>query len=413
MSPKPSQTKVYRVLDALWVVIMLVLLLVAVQAFNLRNLCTYMGTDYRGYFTSAQIAVERGFASVYDHRIQSEYQSALSHPCAAESLQPMERVSMPYLPVFVLFFLPLRIPGFTAGYLFWISLNLLILVYYLLRFSRALGVQPRGFPLLQWVVCLPVIVNLYLGQMNIFLMLCLGEFTLALLRDQKTRSGLWLAGMLIKPHTLPLLLLGLLISRQWRVILGFLAGALIVTAGSVALAGLDGVRSSFTLAVEFAGPLIKTAPTMMNWRALALNLSTLIRDGLAWVIATAGMILVAVAVFYLWLRRNDLSVTGKIVLILATYAGTLTIAWHSHFYLLVPLIPLLVYLDSHRVLSQSVRSAWLLGPPVWFILVYLVDPSLSRNYFGLGMLALSLFLFAWAATWLVRDRKINESMFQT
>ena len=320
---------------------------------------------------------------------------------------------MPYLPVFVLLFLPLRIPGFTAGYIFWISLNLLILVYYLLRFSRALGVQPGGFQLLQWVVCLPVIVNLYLGQMNVFLMLCLGEFTLALLRDQKSRSGLWLAGMLIKPHTLPLLLLGLLISCQWRVLLGFLAGALIVIAGSVALAGLDGVRSSVMLAVEFAGPLIKTAPTMMNWRALALNLSTLIRDGLAWVIATAGMILVAVTALYLWLRRNDLSVTGKIVLILATYAGTLTIAWHSHFYLLIPLIPLLVYLDSHRVLSQSVRSAWLLGPPVWFILVYLVDPSRSRNFFGLGMLALSLFLFVWAATWLVRDRNIFESKFQT
>ena len=180
MSRKPNQTKAHRVLDAVWVVIMLVLLLVAAQAFNMRTLCTYMGTDYRGYFTSAQIALERGFASVYDHGIQSEYQSVLSHPCATESLPPMERVSMPYLPVFVLLFLPLRIPGFTAGYIFWIFLNLLILVYYLLRFSRALGVQLGGFQLLQWVVCLPVIVNLYLGQMNVFLMLCLGEFTLAL-----------------------------------------------------------------------------------------------------------------------------------------------------------------------------------------------------------------------------------------
>lgn len=409
MHDNPSQVKISKFVDGVWVVIMPLVLLVTLLAFNLRSLCTYMGTDFRGYYTSAQIAIERGFASVYDHSVQSEYQSILSHSCAAESLPAMERVSMPYLPVFVLLFLPLQLPDFTAGYLLWVCVNLAILVLYPLRFAKALGVRPGGFHLLQWVICLPVIVNLYLGQMNLVLMLCLGEFTLALLRDQRTRAGLWLAGMLIKPHTLPLLLLGLLISRQWVVIRGFLAGALVVAGASAALAGLEGVRSSLTLAAEFAGPLIKTAPTMMNWRAFALNLSAIIPDGWAWVISIAGMMLVAGVASYLWLRWNNLSDTGTVLLVLTAYAGTLTLAWHSHFYLLVSLVPLLVYLDSKKVLSLSVRTAWMLGPPIWFILVSVLDPSGSRNWFGMGMLALSLYLFAWAALWLIRDRVNNES----
>jgi hypothetical protein len=392
-----------RLLDWAWLVMMLVLLVLAMFAFNTRDLCAYMGTDYRGYYTSAQIALERGFASVYDHDIQVEYQSLLSHPCAAESLPPMERVSMPYQPVFVLLFLPMTAFGFTSGYVLWVALNLGVIYIYLLRFSKALSVSLTTFRLLQWLVCLPMITNLYLGQMNVFLMVCLAEFTLALIKGQQLRSGMWLGGLLIKPHTLVLLMPGLLLSRRWGVVRGFLSGSLVIVGGSIAISGLDGVRSSLELAVSFAGPLIQTASTMMNWRALALNLSGFIPDWIAWMMALAGMALVAVLVLYLWLRRSRQPEVGVVLLVLATYAGTLTVAWHSHFYLLVPLIPLLVFLDGRKILSLNVRLAWLFGPPLWYMLVYVLDPSSARNWFGLGMLALSLYLLAWASVRLINN----------
>lgn len=386
-----------RLLDWTWAVTLLVLLAITAYKVNPKNLCAYMGTDFRGYYTSVQIALERGFGAVYDPEIQGEYQSALAHPCAPDSLPPMERVAMPYLPLFVALFLPLRAISFTAGYLTWVTINLALLVFYLLRFSKAAGVSLSALRLLQWVVCLPLLANLYLGQMNVLLLLCLGEFTLALLKDRRTRGGMWLAGLLIKPHTLILLLPGLLISRNWGVVRGFLAGALIVLGGSLAIGGLEGVRSSLDLALKFAGPLIRTAPTMMNWRALALNLSEVIPGRFAWATALAGMALVGGVVMVLWLRRSGRSGAGMVLLVFATYAGTLTIAWHSHFYLLAPLIPLLAYLDGKGILPLSVRSAWLLGPPLWYLLVYLADPSLARILFGLGMLALSLYLLAWAS----------------
>lgn len=380
---------------------MLGLLAFTLKGYHLDRLCAYMGTDFRGYYTSAQIALERGFASVYDHETQIEYQSVLSHRCAEESLPPMARVSMPYLPVFVLLFLPLGSFSFTTSYLIWVGVNLGLLVIYLLRFSKALGVKLNAFHILQWVICLPVISNLYLGQSNIFLVLFLGEFTLALLKNRRTMSGLWLGGLLIKPHTLILLLPGLLVSRNWGVIKGFLLALLMVVGGSIALASLDGVWASVSLAAEFAGPLIQTAPTMINWRALALNLTSIIPDGSAWAAAITGMTLVTGVVMYLWLRRSHQVGAGTVLLILATCAGTLTIAWHSHFYLLMLLIPLLVYLDGRQMLPLSVLFAWHIGAPAWYVLVFLADPSSARNWFGLGMLMLSLYLLVWAACMLL------------
>jgi hypothetical protein len=405
-NPLPAVSS--RLLDWIWVVTMLVLMVLSWYAFGTRNFYAYMGTDFRGYYTSAQIALERGFASVYDHGLQSEYQSSLSHPWTLDTLPPMERVSVPYLPIFILLFLPLSGMDFTLAYLLWAVINLGALVFYLFRFSKALGVSMNAFRLLQWLFCLPVVANLYLGQINVLLLICLGEFMLALLRDRPVRGGLWLSGMLIKPHTLILLLPGLLISRRWEVIRGFLAGALIIAGGSIAVAGLDGVMSSFYLTVEFASPLIQTAATMMNWRSLALNLSVFIPDWSAWTAAIAGMVLVATLVLYLWLRRSKQTKVGSVLIVLATYAGTLTISWHSHFYLLMPLIPLLIYLDGKRMLPLSVRSAWLLGPPIWYILVYLGNPSLVRNWFGLGMLALSLYLLAWTSWRLLNSPDVHN-----
>jgi hypothetical protein len=147
---------------------------------------------------------------------------------------------------------------------------------------------------------------------------------------------------------------------------------------------------------------------MMNWRSLALNLSVFISVWSAWSFAIIGMVLMTTLVLYLWLRLSKLVEGGLVLIILATYAGTLTIAWHSHFYLLMPLIPLLIYLHGRRMLPLSVQSAWLLGPPLWYILVYLINPSSARNWFGLGMLALSLLLAAWASLRLLNSTDLVE-----
>jgi len=362
-----------------------------------------MGTDFRGYYASAQIAWEHGVAEVYNPLVQAEYQTRLYQQCPATAFaqQPLV-VYMPYLPVFVLFFLPLPLLEFTSSFYAWMALNLVVLVAYLWFFSKSLTKEVNGARLLQWVVCLPVLSNLALGQMNVFLVICLGQFLLAFLKDQPLRSGAWLGGMLLKPHTLILLLPGLVLSRNWRTLLGFVTSGILLLGLSLLMGGIGGLLASIQLALQFAGPLIQTGASMMNWRALALNLQGVFPTGLAWTLAICGMIATALCVFYFWLRKSAPTKTGLVYLILITYLGTCVLTWHSHFYLLMPLIPIFIYLDHRGVLPVSIRAAWIFTPPLLYITVYLVNPSLARNWFGLELLVFDLALLAWTAARLIK-----------
>ena len=395
-----------RWLDVAWLLVMLA----GLAGYLLNNrggvLCAQMGTDFRGYYSSALIARQHGFVQVYDAALQDEYQRLLLYCCPGGKLEAGLRVSMPYLPGYVLLFLPLTALDITQSYLIFTLLNIVGLALYLARFTRAMQVPLGGLRLLQWVICLPVLANLYLGQIDLVLVIALGEFTLALARGLEKRSGMWLGLMLIKPHTLILLLPGLLVSRRWRILLGFGASAAAILTASLLLGGVHGLLESSQLAARFTGPLIQTAPTMMNWRGLALNLAFFLPSEIAWGVAVVGITLTVGVVIYSWLRHPGGSPARWVLLILATYAGTCAVTWHAHFYLLMPLIPLLAYLDGRRLLPSGVLAAWLLGPPVVYLLAYLINPQLARNGFGLGMLALDVLLLAWATVSLSRSDRL-------
>jgi hypothetical protein len=299
---------------------------------------------------------------------------------------------MPYLPVFVLLFLPFTLFDFTSSYIIWLSLQLGMFLFYLRHFPKAFGERASTFRILQWGICIPLIANLYLGQINAFLVVLFGEFVLALSRGKKRVSGLWLSTLLIKPHTLILLIPGLLVSQNWSLLAGFAIGSGVIIGASHLLAGFQGLASMLRLTYQFAGPLIQTASGMMNWRALALNLEAIIPPWTAWLIAGVG----AIVIFGVVLRRGRhwrfRSSTQLVLLAVVTGFGTFIVSWHSHFYMLILLVPLLLYLDTRKVLTPNQLTAWLLGPPVIYISVHLLNPDLKHNLFGMGMLALNIWM---------------------
>jgi hypothetical protein len=392
----PASTTSCLGLNLAWVIVFVLSLAYFFIEFQSGRLCALMGTDFRGYYASGQIVRQHGFSQVYNPVLQDEFQSTLYQRCPAPAIpQPMPRVATPYLPVFILFFLPLTALEFTTAYLVWTAFNLLLLALYLCHFARVLGLRLSALSLAQWTICLPVIASLYLGQSNLWLALCLGECVLAGLRNHPLQSGQWLGGLLLKPHTLVLFFPGLILARWRQVLAGFSLSALIVLGGSILLAGFTGLRGSLGLMFRFAGPLIQTAPTMTNWRSLALNLDLLLPGWLAWSIGIVGMLVTIWLVLSLWRRNTLLSDEGFVLLVLVTYAGTCALSWHSHFYLFMPLIPLLLYLDGRGRLPLPLLAAWLLGPPIWFGIVSIFWPDIVRNLFGLGMLALDLAILIW------------------
>ena len=377
--------------DRAWLVILVLFLLGFSTSIVSGKACDFLATDFRGYYAAGLIAKEVGLAAVYDPQLQVESQDTLLLDCPDGTARPARmRVMVPYLPIFVLLFLPLPVVDFTASYTAWSLINLVVFILVLYRFSIALQIRMDSLRLFQWAICFSLLANLTLGQINVLPVIILGEFFLAFRRDKPLWGGVWLAGLLLKPNLLILLLPGLLISRRWKALLGFGVSAALLLGASLLLAGTDGLQDWLAVVRSFAEPSFNSVPNMMNARALAFNMGRLLPAWIAWLAAAAVTVIVMLLVLVYWTASNQ---RDKFLwLMLATLAGTCVVAWHSNLYLWMILVPFLFVLDSEGQLPTVYLAFWALGPAVVFSLAYLFNPTLAQPALGMALLLVNIVL---------------------
>ncbi len=448
--------KLRQWLNLLWAGLFLFYISFVVIYMVFGGMCDYLGADFRAFYSSAQIAQSRGFAQVYDLTTQETFQRPLYAQCPSANV-PYTTVPMPYMPAFVLLFMPLLLLPYIPAYYVWISLNLALLVLYMWRFSRAVGNKDGWGIALRLIVSVQVFSNMLLGQVNVLLLVCLGEFLLAnlrpklpqtacdsflenqqgatrlpasargnssrlgilivrilrpaerLLRDNEFHGGLWLGGLLLKPQTLILLLPGLLLKRRFNALAGFTTTTLVIGGISMLQAGGYGLGDLILLILHYVRGLPTNAPeAMMNWRALAINLGTMMHIPVAWVLAMVGMALTILFALALWLWPVDLASPRFALLLLATYAATCAATWHAHVHMVLPMIPLILLLYTKGRLPWSTLFLWLLGPGLVFPLALLLKPDIAYSAYGTSSFALNLYLLGWAACALWRNHAPEE-----
>jgi len=382
----------------------------------------YMAADYRSFISSARISTDSryGFANIYDLSIQEQFQRPLYEEITAgQAHQPYATAPTYYLPAFVLPFIPLVLFPFKTGYYIWIGLNALGTVLYLWRFKKAVG-GLGGYGILgNFLLYVPLYTNLLLGQVNLWLMISLGEFLLASRAGKDFRAGLWLAGLLLKPQTLIFLIPGLLIGRKWKMLGGFGSGLAAILVISIVLVGIPGLTHlgelyllSSTgesaphkaildwrgLARQLSAPGEPTthAEVMMNWRALAINLLPVTSPEVAWGLSFVGMGLTAIAGLAFWFKRTEAGSPRWGLVLLGTYAATCSVTWHSHAHMVLPMLPLLLYLHSDDQISWPLLYAWLYGMPLLLPLFVLAAPNIAYNMAGLLVFALNMLILVWA-----------------
>lgn len=374
----------------------------------------YAGGDYRSFLATAEIALEVGFAQIYDLDIQESYQRPLyERYLPPASTYAYTTAPMYYLPPFVLplLWLPLFHP--LTGFGLWTVLNGALLVLYLYRFSRAIG-GVQGHSLFKLLLIFPVFANLFFGQVSIWLLVFLGEFLLACRKGNPFQGGLWLGGLLLKPQLFFLLGPGLLLGRRFKMLAGLVLAGLVLLGLSLALVGAEGLLDLgrlFFLSSESSQGLATNNPQLMiNWRALAVNLLPYIPEWPAWAIAVTGMAITALVTFWMWLRSTawDIAAPPFALVLLGTYAASCTVAWHSHIHMALPLIVLLLYWQGQgQPFPQALLNTWVLAPPLLFFLGTLLRPGFGHDVVGLAMLILNVCLLGWAVGALYRRTRQN------
>ncbi|WP_299029083.1 glycosyltransferase family 87 protein [uncultured Thermanaerothrix sp.] len=380
------------------------------QQVQARGVFEYVGIDFRLFYASGQIAREHGLRGVYDPGLQAMYQKPLYEHFArfVEGVSlPFWALPLPYLPLFVAPFMLLPLLPPLPAFLLWVGVTAGGTLAYLYVWVRRLSFD--------WAASVAAValflssanfLNLLFGQVNLLLLIAVGEALFNLQRGRAGRAGGWLALGWIKPQMILLLALAVaVVRRNRRFGAGFLAGSLGVAAASYALGGWESLREVLVSVQRWPALLRHSGMTWLSAvdhfvaRGLPLGLALGI-----------GILIVGVVLWAWWeiLRaaghREEAATWAEIFLItLATQAIAMP---HGNVHMALALgIPWMVVLHqhSHEGVWWALGVAWTLWSGVILVLYGLCSAGYAHDVLGMLMLLIHVALLAFFyRTWRIQ-----------
>jgi hypothetical protein len=346
-------------------------------------------------------------ASVYDLDTLKQVEAVITPTSATYAFQVSPVV---YLPIFVLPFQLLAYLPAQSSYWLWAIGNLFILAFYLRFFIwETTGSKPSRFLLALSLLSLPVYWNVFDGQVNVWLVVCTGETLRASLAGRNLRSGLWLAGLLLKPQFLILMVPVLLLRRAWKTLGGLAFASTCMLACSWLLVGSAGFNRLLGLWLGFGqGMPTNDVGMMMNWRMVGSTLATIAPPQIGWAVIVIGSAATVLAAWYLWHSGASLRSEPVMVAWLGLLAATLLIAWHSHVHTAMLLLPPLLYVVAMKQLPEKVFLIWVILPAALYFAAFLVAAAIQANLLpgaagaivdfarGVGEFGMNIYLVLWA-----------------
>lgn len=382
-----------------------------------HNTCGHLAIDFCAFWSAGHVANVDGYPAIYNLDLLRQIQLNLFPNLL--NLSNFNLSPVAYLPVFIIPFQWLAYIDPLPGYFIWTMINLIILVVYLRFLYQKMIGRPLPIRLLVlFIICLPVYWNLFNGQVEVWLLICIGEFMRATLSGKPFKAGLWLGGLLIKPQVLILIVLALLFQRAGKILTGFITSSVVILGVSWFMIGLNGFQHLIDLWLGFSNGLpTNDVEIMMNWRMVGLHLSFLTSPTVGWIVIGLGLTATLLAVIYIWDRQIEPGSGSFVIASLGLLAATNLFAWHSHIHMAMILIPPLIYLKGQNLLPDKLLNYWVYLPAAIYIGVFLIASLIATavlpatlngalNFLrGASEFGLNIYLLIWTMLYF-RDQKI-------
>ncbi len=336
-----------------------------------------VGMDFRAFWSAGYIANTEGITQVYDLELMEEVQRTILSP---EQLPSFQVAPVSVLPVFIpLFQLFALLPPIPAFYL-WSALNLVGFILYLVFFLQRVKAHNWQMLVLLGLFTYPSFSNLYFGQINLLLMIFVGEFIINVKLKRDFNAGLWMGGLILKPQLLILLVPVFLLQRKWKLLGGCFLSCAVALVGSLLLGKTAGLMGVTAIIVQFSKGIPTNLPAyMMNWRMIGEQISGLFSRGISWSVAVIGMIGTAGLTLLMWRKPVATDSERFLVIFTGTLAATLIVTWHSHIHMAMVLLPGILLLLSNKVFPGKIFKGWLFGLPLTLLLI-LLSAALHRYH---------------------------------
>ena len=338
--------------------------------------------DYLAFWSVGKIAIEKGFSEIYDlNNLQITQSQGLKSLGFRENIDGPSNpiIPVPYFSFFALPFQLLSKVPLVLGYWLWTIFNLIVLIGYLAFFLRKINsgsvTRISNLYLLSiMLIAYPVFMNFVNAQVEVFLVVCAGEFIRCAVGKRPLLSGIWLGGLLLKPQLLILIIPIFLIMRHWKVLFGFIVSSGIILMTSLFLSGLAGMQALINLWTQYSIGMASNSPNVMiNWRMLGINFNTFLNTSIGSVITGLGMVLTILAVYFLIKKNPPFGSPPWVMSMMGVFSATIAVTWHSHYHMAMVLIPFLVYVSVYELLPQKILFSWAIITPIVLLGIMVVD----------------------------------------
>jgi hypothetical protein len=360
-----------------------------------RGLFEYIGIDYRLWYSSAMIARYHGFDLIYDINLQTHYQIRMYQQYARITTVsiPFWPLPLPYLSVFIFPMLLLTLIEPVTGFFLWSFINTVGTLVYLTYFIRQNKLWISWKFIFVTLFALPLFLNITFGNVNIWLLIAFGESITALKKGCLFRSGFWIAGLLLKPQTLLILIPGLIFARQFKLLAGALAGAIIIAISSFLLSGTNAFLGPFETIMNWPKILADTGMTIFS---LSTNLNQFLPNIISNIISISLILITFFSTMWLWFpNQQPLSGDNLELSFLASFAAACAISPHSNVHMALPLLAPGLALVSKKRIPIHLVLGWVFIPMEIFLIVSISSIGAAHIFGGMGMLIANLFILYW------------------
>jgi len=351
-------------------------------AFLNGRVCQSYGVDYCAFYSAGKIINDHGFAEVYNLDLLTQYQKEI-YNIDSTSISNFSPFPIVYLSIFLLPFKYFALVNPTSSYLLWTLVNLIAFILYIKFFIKEMVGHALPFRIhTLFLISLPVFVNFFEGQVNLFIMIVMGEFIRAVLSDKSFKAGAWLGGLLLKPQLLILIIPYLLIRGLRKTFLAFVASGFVIMVISFALSKINGILALINLLLGFSKGLpTNNIPAMMNWRMLGEHITSFSSPIIGWMITLIGSVLTVTLLVHFFRKRVPNNPTSFAIDILGIFAATCAVTWHAHLHMSMVLIPPLLFLIVKNRFNNKLFMVWAFVPILVHFVRYIIAAFIEVNNF--------------------------------
>jgi hypothetical protein len=343
-----------------------------------------LGTDYALYLAQSTVADDGHPERLYDLATADKPYRALLE---TYNLDPAYRTwtadtvvgPVPYPPLFAWMMRPFTWIMPPVSFVLWVVLNVCVAGVLSWRLAQHCGDLDRSTVVLCFLASYPVILTLYVGQVQLLLAWCVGECYLAFRNGKEFQAGIWLGCLLIKPQYGIFLGLLLLLKQRWAAVGGAALAGGVWFGGSWLVAGTQAILAYPSASGGMAQFRGDDPTVMINSRSMILELYPTIYGPSGTKLTMVFFGLMACALAWVWRGSWNPTSADFPVKILVTLLGTLIASFHSHPYGAVLIaLPLVVVLFGQYggKLVWVLIGAGVLVPTLTFSLGY---PGIVNN----------------------------------